>query len=273
MSLLHVLFYIHSAGSLEMLLDTEGGAQQDRFVGRLAARGAADGGRARLGAVVLGAPVRRSSTAPTASPSTPTARSSAARRAIVALAADACRADRLRPAAAGLPRPAHPAHAAGHGRQVHGDLRRAVLARDGLTGQATSDTGPVKLTFDNSPPDGSARRAARLPRGPPARELGRAAGGTSGGAAVIDCFARLFGPRAARPERLRRAALGRGGVVARLLRLLHADRRLDRLRPGPARSRSARSTGRARRRRRSGTATWTARCARASAPPARCWSA
>ena len=33
MSLLHVLFYIHSAGSLEMLFDTEGGAQQDRFVG------------------------------------------------------------------------------------------------------------------------------------------------------------------------------------------------------------------------------------------------
>src|SRR3546814_14405611 len=25
----------------------------------------------------------------------------------------------------------------------------------GLNGQATSDTGPVKLTFDNSPPDGS----------------------------------------------------------------------------------------------------------------------
>ncbi len=33
MSLLHVLFYIHSAGSLELLFDTEGGAQQDRFAG------------------------------------------------------------------------------------------------------------------------------------------------------------------------------------------------------------------------------------------------
>ncbi len=32
-SLLHMLFYTHSAGSLELLLDTEGGAQQDRFVG------------------------------------------------------------------------------------------------------------------------------------------------------------------------------------------------------------------------------------------------
>src|SRR3954471_17400905 len=32
-SLLHVLFYAHSAGSFDRLLDTEGGAQQDRFVG------------------------------------------------------------------------------------------------------------------------------------------------------------------------------------------------------------------------------------------------
>src|SRR4051795_1066009 len=59
MSLLHVLFYIHSAGSLELLFDTEGGAQQDRFVGgsqlipiRMAER---------LGAerLVMNAPVRR----------------------------------------------------------------------------------------------------------------------------------------------------------------------------------------------------------------------
>ena len=33
LSLLHVLFYIRSAGSLERLTDTEGGAQQDRVVG------------------------------------------------------------------------------------------------------------------------------------------------------------------------------------------------------------------------------------------------
>ena len=32
-SLLHVLFYIRSAGSIESLTDTEGGAQQDRVVG------------------------------------------------------------------------------------------------------------------------------------------------------------------------------------------------------------------------------------------------
>ena len=31
-SLLHMLFYISSAGNLDLLLDTDGGAQQDRFV-------------------------------------------------------------------------------------------------------------------------------------------------------------------------------------------------------------------------------------------------
>ena len=40
-SLLHLLFYISSAGNFDLLLDTEGGAQQDRFVegaGTLAGR-------------------------------------------------------------------------------------------------------------------------------------------------------------------------------------------------------------------------------------------
>ena len=58
MSLLHMLFYIHSAGSLQMLFDTEGGAQQDRFVGgsqRVPIRMAEELGEERL---LLGHPVR-----------------------------------------------------------------------------------------------------------------------------------------------------------------------------------------------------------------------
>src|SRR3954447_18285084 len=56
-SLLHLLFYIRSAGNLDLLLDTEEGAQQDRFVegaGNLAGRlGATLGDR-----LITGAPVR-----------------------------------------------------------------------------------------------------------------------------------------------------------------------------------------------------------------------
>lgn len=71
---------------------------------------------------------------------------------------------------------------------------------DGLNGQAASDVGPVKVTFDNSPPSGTpgvlmgflegaeARAAARLPE-EQRRKL------------VLDCFVRYFGPRAATPVR------------------------------------------------------------------------
>lgn len=70
---------------------------------------------------------------------------------------------------------------------------------EGLNGQAVSDTGPVKVTFDVSPPDadvgvllgfvegGAARRWQRL--SPPERRE-----------QVLDCFARYFGDRAQRPS-------------------------------------------------------------------------
>src|SRR4051812_13384951 len=53
-SLLHVLFYIRSAGGLEGLISTERGAQQDRFVGgsQRLALGLADSLDVRLGAPV-----------------------------------------------------------------------------------------------------------------------------------------------------------------------------------------------------------------------------
>ena len=56
-SLLHLLFYTHSGGGLDRLVDTDGGAQQDRFVGGSQRVPIAMAGE--LGErVVLGAPVR-----------------------------------------------------------------------------------------------------------------------------------------------------------------------------------------------------------------------
>ena len=63
-SLLHLLFYIHSAGSLDLLLDTEGGAQQDRFVGGAAARCRRLAESARRPAVSWAPRCAASSTAP-----------------------------------------------------------------------------------------------------------------------------------------------------------------------------------------------------------------
>ena len=81
--------------------------------------------------------------------------------------ADARRPDRLRPAAAGLPRPAHPADAARDGGQVHGDLRRAVLARGGPLGPGDEHARAGQADLRQLAARRLARRAARLPRGAP----------------------------------------------------------------------------------------------------------
>jgi monoamine oxidase len=70
---------------------------------------------------------------------------------------------------------------------------------EGLSGQGMSDTGPVRLTFDNSPPGGSPGVLLGFLEGRRARELGRLPA-SERRSAVIDCFARLYGPRAARPD-------------------------------------------------------------------------
>src|SRR5215217_4353650 len=110
-SLLHVLFYIASAGGYDLLLDTAGGAQQDRFVGgsQLVAQRAAQDLGDRL---VLGAPVRRIVHRGERLVQAGRRRHPSA----------AGRARRLRPAAARAPRSADPADADGLGGQVHRDL-------------------------------------------------------------------------------------------------------------------------------------------------------
>jgi monoamine oxidase len=70
--------------------------------------------------------------------------------------------------------------------------------REGLSGQGTSDAGPARVTFDNSPPDGSPGvllgflegRFARHWATRPAAERREA---------ILAGHARLFGPRAAEP--------------------------------------------------------------------------
>jgi monoamine oxidase len=199
MSLLHVLFYIHSAGSLELLFDTEGGAQQDRFVGgsQLVPLRIAD----ELGPhrVVLGAPVRRiehGDDGVTLHADGVVARGS---RAIVALA----------PTLAG--RIAYDPPLPGYRDQLTQRMPLGTVAKcmaiydepfwraEELSGQGTSDTGPVKLTYDNSPPGGSPGVLLGFLEGRHARELGRLSADERR-TAVVDCFARLFGPRAARPD-------------------------------------------------------------------------
>src|SRR5262249_42057559 len=65
----------------------------------------------------------------------------------------------------------------------------------GLTGQATSDTGPVKVTFDNSPPDGSPGVLLGFIEGEDARAWS-ARPVADRRAAVLESFARYFGSAA-----------------------------------------------------------------------------
>ena len=71
---------------------------------------------------------------------------------------------------------------------------------DGLTGQATTDVGAVRLTFDNSPPGGSPGVLLGFVEGARAREFGLLAP-EERRRTVVETFVRLFGPRAAKPDR------------------------------------------------------------------------
>jgi monoamine oxidase len=195
-SLLHCLAYASAGGGIQPLISTEGGAQQSRIVGgsqQIAIRLAE-----RLGEVVItsepvweiehgeGVSVRGRTVAVKAS------------RAIVAMS----------PALAGRLRYA-PALPASRDqltqRMPNGSVIKcmAIYERpfwrdEGLSGQVTSDRGPVKVVFDNSPPDGSPGVLLGFLEGNQARAAGRLPLEQRRGA-VIDCFVRFFGERAAQP--------------------------------------------------------------------------
>lgn len=198
LSLLHVLFYISSAGSFKSLIDTEGGAQDSRVVGGsqlIALRMAAELGDS----VRLETPVQR--ILHNVDAVTVESRSAIvqARRVIVAMP----------PVLAGRISYDPPLSALRDGltqRMAQGSVVKCMAIypepfwrEEGLSGQATSVDGPVSVTYDNSPPDGSpgvmlafleagaARRAADLPK-------------DERRAQVVGCLKRFFGPRAANPE-------------------------------------------------------------------------
>ena len=200
LSFLHLLFYVHSAGNLDLLFDTEGGAQQDRFVGGSQRVPLALAQRLGEEVIVTGAPVRRIEHGDGGVTVHGDGAAVRSRRAIVAIP----------PALAGRitydpPLPGFRDQLTQ--RQPLGTVGKCMAIYDepfwrgdGLTGQATSDTGPVKLTFDNSPPDGSPGVLLGFLEGQRARDLGRVAPAERR-EAVIDCFTRLFGERAAKPGR------------------------------------------------------------------------
>jgi monoamine oxidase len=199
-SLLHLLFYINSAGGLDPLVDTEGGAQQDRFVGgsQLLAIRLAE----RLGddVVRLGVPVRRIEHGPAGVTVRCDGGDFSARRAIVAIP----------PTLAG--RIAYDPPLPGRRDQLTQRMPQGTVVKtmaiyetpfwrdDGLNGQATSDVGPAKVVFDNTPPSGAPGVLLGFLEGDHARRLGSLPAAERR-SEVLAGHVRLFGPRAASPER------------------------------------------------------------------------
>jgi monoamine oxidase len=197
LAMLHVLFYIDSAGSFDALIDTEGGAQQDRLDGgaQLLPLGLAAqlGDRLRLGAPVRRI-VQRDGTVMVVADGVEVE----AKRAIVAVP----------PALAGEVEFDPPLP---EGRRLlaerlwPGRLSKCMALyetpfwrADGLSGEAVTDAGPVTLTFDSSPRDGSAGVLLGFVGGPEVADLERI-DAAERRAAVLACFARLYGPRAEQP--------------------------------------------------------------------------
>jgi monoamine oxidase len=198
-SLLHALFYARSNADLETLVAVDRGAQQDRVVGgsvRVAeAMAAALGER-----VVLGRPARQVEHHGNGIRVITRDGSEYHGDAVVVT---------LPPALAGRleydpPLPSWRDQLtqrmpAGSVIKTYAIYAEPFWRMDGLNGQAASDAGPVKVTFDNSPPSGTPGVLMGFLEGREARVWARRSQAERR-EAVIGCFVRYFGQAASHPE-------------------------------------------------------------------------
>jgi monoamine oxidase len=197
-SLLHVLFYLRSAGGFRQLTETSGAAQQDRFAGGsqlIAIRMAEQLGPGR---VRLGAPVARIEQAPSRVTVHAAGLVATGHRAVIAVP----------PALAGRisydpPLPADRdqlTQAAPMGSVIKclAIYDEPFWRHAGYNGQATSDGPAAQVTFDTGPPAGPPGILLGFVTGAEARRLARA-DPAQRRAEVLGSFARYFGPAAARP--------------------------------------------------------------------------
>lgn len=195
LSLLYVLLYIATAaGDFNLLIDTAGGAQERRVVGGsqlISIRMAKQLGKAvRLRQAVRtirqingGVEVRTGSDR------------WRGKRVIVTLPPALVGSIRFLPALTSQRAQLDQRVPMGSVFKCMAVYDRPFWRDQGLSGMATSDTGPVRLTFDNSPPDGNPGVLLGFIEGQDARDLAGSSQGERRGA-VLDCFARYFGDQA-----------------------------------------------------------------------------
>jgi len=204
-SLLHVLFYIASAGdaknpgSLSRLISTAGGAQESRFVGgsqKVALEVARRLGGRRL---LLSSPVSRIVHSSRGVRVFAGDQQISAKHVIVAVPPTLAGRIDYDPGLPALRDQLTQRVPQGSAIKCQAIYSEPFWRKDGLSGQVISDTGPVKITFDNSPPGGSPGVMLGFLEGHDARVQG-ARSAAARKKAVLESFVRYFGPKAANPR-------------------------------------------------------------------------
>lgn len=201
LSVLHWCFYVASAGGWDRLTDSEGGAQQDRFVGgtRGLSHGLADLVRQAGGEVRLQAPVRRVEHGLDGVIVHADADRVAAARAVVAVPPTlAARIGYDPPLPAGRDQLTQ-RMPAGSVIKFHVVYDAPWWRDEGLSGQVLAVGDLIDVTFDGSPPDGSRGVITGFFEGAQAiraEEMGE----TGRRDHVVDVLTRSLGPTAASPR-------------------------------------------------------------------------
>ena len=199
LSALHALFYAHSGTDLDTLLGVDRGAQQDRIVGgsvRIAETMASElGDRVRLSS-----PVRRiDQDHDGVRVSTRDGDEIEGDRVIVTLPPTLAGRIEYGPALPSWRDQLTQRLPAGSVIKLYAIYPEPFWRADGLNGQAASDHGPVKVTFDNSAPSGTPGVLLGFMEANDGRTWARRPLAERRQAA-IDCFVRYFGRGAADPD-------------------------------------------------------------------------
>lgn len=199
LSLLHALFYAHSGTDFETLISVDRGAQQDRIVGgsvRIAQTMAEQLGDR----VHLGDPVRTvARTDHGVRVTTRAGETYEGSHVIVTLPPTLAGRLEYDPPLPSWRDQLTQRLPAGSVMKVYAIYDEPFWRAAGLNGQAASDTGPVKVTFDNSPPSGTPGVLMGFVEAGDGRRLARRTP-EERREAVLGCFVRYFGPRAAEPR-------------------------------------------------------------------------
>jgi monoamine oxidase len=197
-SLLHVLFYIHSAGNLMDLVAVTGGAQERRCVGgtqQLSEKMAAALGEC----VILNAPIHTIAQDERGVRVEADSVTVSAERAIIALPPALAGRLRYHPALPGYRDQFTQRVPMGTVIKVQCLYEAPFWRAEGLTGQVTSDIGAVRITFDNTPVTGSPGILLGFVEGEEGRHWGRRSL-EERRAEVLNCLARYFGEQARVPQ-------------------------------------------------------------------------